>query len=113
MSKKSLVLDLANFGRFLLDQDISEAHPWYDRIWNKYDKLFKMRIEFYFVNELLLDLLDEYLRCEYDTLSEHISTADLKKAVQQMIIHIRPYHIEQHQNRTYLVGDDRDDDSKS
>lgn len=49
MSKKSLVLDLANFGRYLLDQGISEIHPWYDRIWNKYDKLFKVQNERYFL----------------------------------------------------------------
>merc|ERR1719499_1257327 len=106
MSKKSLVLDLANFGRYLLDQGISEMHPWYDRIWNKYDKLFKMKIEFYFVNELLGDLLDEYLQYEYDTLSEQISTVDLKKAVQQIIIHVRPYHIEQHQKKGTMSDDE-------
>lgn len=69
-----------------------------------------MKIEFYFVNELLLDLLDEYLQFEYETLSEHISTVDLKKAVQQIIIHVRPYHIECHQNQAAALSDE---DAKS
>ena len=62
------------------------------------------------MNELLLDLLDEYLQYEYDVLSEHISTVDLKKAVQQIIIHVRPYHIDCHQNHSTLSGDE---DAKS
>lgn len=66
----------------------------------------QMKIEFYFVNELLGDLLDEYLQYEYDTLSEQISTVDLKKAVQQIIIHVRPYHIEQHQKKGTMSDDE-------
>lgn len=88
-SKKSLVMDLANFGLFLKLQGITDKHKWFDKIWNKYDKLFKLKIDFYFVNELLTDLLNEYLMDEYDTNIEHIMSVDLKKAIQQIIIHIR------------------------
>eukprot|EP01083_Nonionella_stella_P015540 43479_1 len=95
-TKPSIVLDLAHFGMYLKHENMNDKHPWFDSIWNKYDKLFKLKIEFYFVNELLSDLLNEYLVTEYEIKSDEIMFVDIKKAVQQIIIQIRPYHIEQH-----------------
>ena len=143
-SLKSIVIDLVSFGYYLVNEELNFQHRFYEQIWCKYDKLFKNEIEFYFVNELLTDLLDQYLIDEHNggsgshhhpmfssesTNSNHnsggtataaasasvtataptaappvISVAmmnkkDVKKAVQQIIIHIRPFHIATHQQK--------------
>jgi len=95
-SKKSIVLDLAQFGMFLKEEKITQQHPWFDAVWNKYDKLFRLKIDFYFVSELLSDVLNEYLMHEYDTNIEQIMSVDIKRTIQQIIVHIRPYHLEKH-----------------